>query len=137
METVLREEGTIEVKLASAAEQSRNVSREEEDAIRSGEKAVGWIVRFLSILGRRKIWTEKRKLERRCDVSNCHIIDSICFGSKSTLQAFSCFALIDINTNIRDHLDCDGCEDLTPERGDNVCETSFGLLHPAVAFDPW
>ena len=37
METVLREEGTIEVKLASAAEQSRNVSREEEDAIRSGE----------------------------------------------------------------------------------------------------
>ena len=31
------EEGTIEVKLASAAEQSRNVSREEEDAIRSGE----------------------------------------------------------------------------------------------------
>ena len=34
---VLREEGTIEVKLASAAEQSRNVSREEEDAIRSGE----------------------------------------------------------------------------------------------------
>ena len=137
METVLREEGTIEVKLASAAEQSRNVSREEEDAIRSGEKAVGWIVRFLSILGRRKIWTEKRKLEKRCDVSNCHIIDSICFGSKSTLQAFSCFALIDINTNIRDHLDCDGCEDLTSERADNVCETSFGLLHPAVAFDPW
>ena len=43
METVLREEGTIEVKLASAAEQSRNVSREEEDAIRSGEYAVGWI----------------------------------------------------------------------------------------------
>ena len=37
LETVLREEGTIEVKLASAAEQSRNVSREEEDAIRSGE----------------------------------------------------------------------------------------------------
>ena len=36
-ETVGREEGSMEVRLASAAEQSRKVSREEEDAIRSGE----------------------------------------------------------------------------------------------------
>ena len=36
-ETVLREEGSMEVRFASAAEQSRKVSREEEDAIRSGE----------------------------------------------------------------------------------------------------
>ena len=37
LETTLREEGSMEVRLASAAEQSRKVSREEEDAIRSGE----------------------------------------------------------------------------------------------------
>ena len=36
-ETVGREEGSMEGRLASAAEQSRNVSREEEEAIRSGE----------------------------------------------------------------------------------------------------
>ena len=37
LETVLREEGSIEVRLARAAEQSRKVSKEEEDAIRSWE----------------------------------------------------------------------------------------------------
>ena len=37
LETTLREEGSMEVRLASAAEQSRKVSREEEDAIRSEE----------------------------------------------------------------------------------------------------
>ena len=37
LETVLREEGSIEVRLARAAEQSRKVSKEEEDPIRSGE----------------------------------------------------------------------------------------------------
>ena len=36
-ETVVREAGSMEVRLAKAAEQSRKVSKEEEDAIRSGE----------------------------------------------------------------------------------------------------
>ena len=44
-ETVGREEGSMEVRLASAAEQSRKVSREEEDAIRSGE-GTRWKRRF-------------------------------------------------------------------------------------------
>ena len=36
-ETVVREAGSMEVRLAKAAEQSRKVSKEEEDPIRSGE----------------------------------------------------------------------------------------------------
>ena len=38
LETVVREAGSMEVRLAKAAEQSRKVSKEEEDAIRSGER---------------------------------------------------------------------------------------------------
>ena len=36
-ETVGREEGSMEVRLAKAAEHNRKVSREEEEAIRSGK----------------------------------------------------------------------------------------------------
>ena len=44
-ETVVREAGSMEVRLAKAAEQSRKVSKEEEDAIRSGE-GTRWKRRF-------------------------------------------------------------------------------------------
>ena len=66
-ETVGREEGSMEVRLASAAEQSRKVSREEEDAIRSVE-GTSW----KTTLKRKRRDSGRRKFEERCEVSNCH-----------------------------------------------------------------
>ena len=69
-ETVGREEGSMEVRLASAAEQSRKVSREEEDAIRSGE-GTSWKKRRFDLKRKRRD-SGRRKFEERCEVSNCH-----------------------------------------------------------------
>ena len=67
-ETVGREEGSMEVRLASAAEQSRKVSMEEEDAIRSGEDT-SWKKRRFE---KKEERFGRRKFEERCEVSNCH-----------------------------------------------------------------
>ena len=91
-ETVGREEGSMEVRLASAAEQSRKVSREEEDAIRSGE-GTSWREK----MKRKRRDSGRRKFEERCEASNCHRQQMRPASSESTSQAFSFGGRTDIN----------------------------------------
>ena len=72
----------------------------------------------------------RRKFEERCEASNCHRQQMRPASSESTSQAFSFGGRTDINRSGDENVI------LTSEGENDVCQTSFCLLHPTVAFDP-